>query len=580
MSFAWYENQSRVEGHNYGPLALIVPIIERMKLVEIVDRHLPVDPQAEFTHGTVLSLLVAARLFNPVALSNVDQWADDSGADVLWNMPSAKINDDRLGRSLDAFFTQRHSILAEIALWVSHEFGVPLREVHYDPTHILFEGAYDNAVARAAPVIDGATTRSDDALDPAHITAGRGTDDAPPGSLMIHAGLSTIVDQWGPLPLFGHTIDGNQNGRTAIAEHLALLRKHLPFPQLTMISDRGTFSAGHLQRLKDAGGYALCSAPWDEFRPLFDAHRATLLWKQASFHSVEQQRRRDTGSTMPQEHYELTELCHQLTDPGSGKPIDCRVVFVFSTADQKVVRRQRQKQIDKLHAGLLKIEKSVASGRRGTDFEAVTRRVGKLFGVKKTARYFSWELQKLSAAERKQLPPPGRACRRPMRRFRFTFDDAAVKHDEQYDGYSVLVATLPADQASADELFTQFKQQSYSEQVNSQFKGPLEIRPVFLHSPRRVEALVFLMMIALTLYYLLQRLYRQSVPANAPVKERRTTTKTLLRAFASYTLLIEKTRLGRKVQPTRLTTKQRDILHRLGFPTPAQLLSQRLPRAP
>lgn len=580
MSFTWYGPRSSVEGRNYGPLALIVPIIERMKLAEIVDRHLPADPQAEFSHGTILSLLVAARLYNPLALMNVGQWAEDSGADVLWNMPLAKINDDRLGRSLDAFFTQRHSILAALALWVSHEFGVPLREVHYDPTHILFEGAYDNAVTRAAAVIDGATTRSDDALDPARITAGRGTDDAPPGSLMIHAGLSTVMDEWGPLPLFGHTIDGNQNGRTAIAEQLALLRKHLPFPQLTMISDRGTFSAGHLQRLKDAGGAALCSAPWDEFRPLFDEHRKTLLWKQASFHSVEQQRRRDIGSTMPQEHYDLTELCHHLTDPDSGKPIDCRVVFVFSTADQKVVRRQRQKQIDKLHAGLRKIEKSVASGRRGTDLEAVTRRVGKLFGVKKTARYFSWELQKLSAAERKQLPPPGRACRRPMHRFRFTFDDAAVKHDEQYDGYSVLVATVPIDQSNTDELFTKFKQQSYSEQVNSQFKGPLAIRPVFLHSPRRVEALVFLMMIALTLYYLLQRLYRQSVPADAPAKDKRTTTKTLLRAFASYTLLIEKTRLGRKVQTTRLTMKQRDILHRLGFPTPAKLLSQRLPRAP
>jgi transposase len=580
MSFAWYGNQSSVEGHNYGPLALLVPIIERMKLAEIVDRHLPADPQAEFSHGKVLSLLVAARLFNPVALSNVGQWADDSGADVLWDMPVAKLNDDRLGRTADAFFTQRHSILAALALHVSSEFGVPLREVHYDPTHILFEGAYANATARAAPVIDGATTRSDDALDPARITAGRGTDDAPPGSLMIHAGLSTIVDQWGPLPLFGHTIDGNQNGRTAIAEQLALLRQHLPFPQLTMISDRGTFSAGHLQRLKDAGGYAICSAPWDEFRPLFDEHRKTLLWKQASFHSVEQQRRRDTGSTMEQEHYELAVLRHPLTDPDSGKKIACRVVFVFSTADQKVVRKQRQKQIDKLRAGLLQLEKSVATGRRGADLQAVTRRVGKLFGVKKAARYFAWELQALSATERKQLPPPGRGCRRPAHRFRFTFDDTAVTHDEQYDGYSVLVATVPANQASADELFTKFKQQSYSEQVNSQFKGPLAIRPVFLHSPRRVEALVFMMMIALTLYYLLQRLYRQSVPADASAKEKRTTTETLLRAFASYTLLITKTRLGREVQPTRLTTRQREILQRLGFPTPAQLLSQRLPRAP
>ena len=40
------------------------------------------------------------------------------------------------------------------------------------------------------------------------------------------------------------------------------------------------------------------------------------------------------------------------------------------------------------------------------------------------------------------------------------------------------------------------------------------------------------------------------------------------------------TRLGREVQPTRLTTRQRQILQQLGFNTPAQILSRRLPRAP
>ena len=49
---------------------------------------------------------------------------------------------------MDAFFTQRHSILAHLALHVSREFGVPLQDIHYDPTHLLFTGAYENAQAR------------------------------------------------------------------------------------------------------------------------------------------------------------------------------------------------------------------------------------------------------------------------------------------------------------------------------------------------------------------------------------------------------------------------------------------------
>jgi transposase len=584
MSLTWYGSQSKVEGRCFGPLALIVPLLERMNVMEIIDRFVAPDQQAEFSHGKVLSLLIAGRVFSPMALINVATWAAESGADILWDMPVEKINDDRLGRSLDAFFTQRHSILAEIALHVAREFDVSLRDVHYDPTHILFRGAYADAVEREpvnGEIASGKKiTRSDDTLGPAHITTGRATDDAPHGSQMIHAGLCTHVDEFGPLPFFGHTVDGNQNGRTAVSEQFALWQKHLPFTKLTMISDRGTFSVGHLLRLADAGGNAICSAPWDEFQPLFDQHRKSLTWKKASYLSIEQQRRRTAESDLPQEHYELAVLRHELKDADSGRTISCRAIFVFSTADQKVVRKQRKKQIDKLRQGLEQIQKSVAAGRRGTDLDAVTRRVGKLFGTKEAARYFHWELESLTAAQRKRLPKPGRGCKLPKHRFSFSFDGTAVKDDEQYDGYSVVVTTVPKGDASADELFTKFKQQSYSEQVNSEFKGPLAIRPVFLHSPQRVEALVFLMMIALTLYYLLQRMYRQSVPAKASPKERRTTTQTILRAFTNYTLLIHHTELGIEVQTTRLTTRQREILQRLGFATPAQILRQRLPRPP
>ena len=143
MAITWYGNQSSAEGCNFGPLAVIYPMLERMKVAEIIDRHLPADPQAEYSYGTVLSLLAAARLYSPVALRGVASWAADSGADILWNIPTEKLNDDRLARALDAFFAQRHSILANIALHVAREFGVPLSEVHYDPTHILFHGAYE-----------------------------------------------------------------------------------------------------------------------------------------------------------------------------------------------------------------------------------------------------------------------------------------------------------------------------------------------------------------------------------------------------------------------------------------------------
>jgi hypothetical protein len=578
MTVTWYGNQSSAEGCNVGALALIVPLLERMKVAEIIDRHLPADPQAEFTHGTVLSLLIAARLYSPVALVNVAHWAVESGADILWNMPAEKINDDRLGRSLTAFFEQRHSILAEIALYVAREFRVSLAEVHYDPTHILLHGAYESSEARGELTTAEGHVRSNDQLPPAHITHGRPLSDVPKDAQLIHAGLCTVVDEFGPLPIFGHTVDGNRNGHTAVAEQMALWKKHLRAPELTMFSDRGTFSVGYLLALQ-AEGYAACAAvPWDEVRNLFDQQRENLHWKRASYLSLEQQRRRTQGN-LPQEHYDLAVVDHELTDRDSKQKLRCRVIFVFSTADQKVARKNREKSVAKLRAGLEHLQQAVAEGRRNTDPTSIARRVATLFGERQAADYFRYELVPLTKPERERLPKPQRGCRQPTHRLEFTYDEKAAERDASYDGYSALVTTAPRKK-NADLLFTQYKQQNFSEQANHIFKTPLAVHPVFLKSPQRVEALVFLMMITLMLYYLLQRLYRQTVPPEASAKERRTTTKTLLGAFANYTLLIHHTRLGREVQPTRLTTRQRQILQQLGFDTPATILCHRLPRAP
>jgi len=577
MSFTWYGNQSSADSCNFGRLAVVWPLLERMNVRGIINRHLPPDPRADYDHGTVLSLLIAARLYSPVALVNVAGWAAESGADILWGIPPEKITDDRLRKSLDAFFTQRHSILASVALHVAQEFSIALSELHYDPTHILLHGAYEESEARSN-VQGGETARSNDDLAPAHITAGRPMSDAPKDVQMIHAGLCTFVDEFGALPIFGHTVDGNQNGHTAVAEQLALLKKHLRPTELTMISDRGTFSVGHLLRLSDSGYHALAAAPWNDFRSLFDEHYEQLVWKQATYLSLEQQRRRREGN-LPQEHYELAVLRHQLTDRDSERTIRCRVIFVFSTADQKVAAKSREKSVNKLRDGLAKLQRSVAEGRRNTDPTSIARRVSKLFGKRQAASYFAYKMIPLNKKERDRLPPPQRGCKRPQHQFEFTYDEQAAEHDAEYDGYSVLVTTAPRTQ-NADLLFRKYKEQSYSELANHELKTPLAVHPVFLKSPRRVEALVFLMMLALTLYFLIQRIYRQTAPENAPPKERKITTQTILRAFNTYTLIIQRTRLGREVQPTRLTTRQRQILQQLGFNTPAQILSRRLPRAP
>jgi transposase len=281
---------------------------------------------------------------------------------------------------------------------------------------------------------------------------------------------------------------------------------------------------------------------------------------------------------LPQEHYELAVLRHRLINPKTKQDFPVRVIYVFSTADQKVTRQQRARQIEKISTELEKIQKSVAAGNRSTDPPSVARRVERAFGSKQSAKYFSYEMIPLTAEQQAKLPSPDRGRKRPTHRFCFHFDKALQEQDEQYDGLNALVTTTT--RRSADELFTKFKQQTYAEHANHIFKGPLAVRPVFLKNDHRVEALVFLMMMSLTLYFVLQRTYRATCEDDASAKERRTTTRTILSEFAVFTLLITRTNVGRIVQPLQPNATQRALLQRLGLSTPAQLLSRRLPRPP
>jgi transposase len=570
VCFTWHGSPRADEIVNLGPLALLTPLLERMQVADIIDRHLPPDPQLEFSHGQVLSLLLAARLASPTALVNVADWAANTGADILWNIPADKLNDDRLGRALDAFFDQRHSVQACVTEQILRLAKVSRDHLHFDPTHLLFYGAYDTSQPRPAdlPLLPDTPSAQ---FPPAHITYGRHTD-----GKLLQVGVSAFIDARGAVPLFAQVLDGNCNGHPAIHEHFEFLRRELPLPpELMMVSDRGTFSVAHLARLHRHGHPVLCSVPWGDYQALFTRHRSQLHWQPASFLSIEQQRRRACNSSLPREHYELAVLKHEFTDPETAAAIPARVIFVFSSADRKVCQQTRERSVTTIRAGLEQIAELVQRGYL-TDQDAVTRRIAKIIGKKAAGRYFRWELLPLTAAEQATLPRPTRGQRRARHRFVFHYDAAAADADADHDGYAALVTTAPLGR-SADDLFTHFKQQIYLELLHHQWKTPLAVRPVFLKSPKRVEALICLLQIALSAYQLLERLYRQSLPDGAPQAEQRMTSASLLRSFRTYGLLVCHSPIGRVVYATRLALRQRKILNQLQLKTPAQILSQKLP---
>jgi len=193
MADAWHGPTLTDETRLFGPLALIAPLLQRLDVAAIIDRHLPPDPQLAFSHGRILSLLLAARLCQPTALVNIPAWAERTGADLLWDVPAEALNDDRLGRALDAFFEQRHSILTSVAVQTIAVAELSLDYLHFDPTHVIFHGAYASSQPRPETLSWPPTAGGD--VPPMHITHGYGADEK-----LIHDGVTAIVDELGAVP--------------------------------------------------------------------------------------------------------------------------------------------------------------------------------------------------------------------------------------------------------------------------------------------------------------------------------------------------------------------------------------------
>jgi len=536
------EQTEELQVRNVGPLVLANPLLRQMRVAEIVNRHCPPDVRLEVPVGEIIHALAANRLCSPQPLMHVAAWAHASGAELLLGTPAAALNDDRLGRALDAVFPRRWDILAEVALHVCARFGVDLWKVHYDTTSFHFTGAYDHQSRDPAMVPDIAPFR----IEPGrHARPGQDFKEA-------HVGVDLANDGRGPVPFFYHTADGSANDHTATAKNLQHLLKYVRPKRLLYIADRGCFSFGQAAELAAKGFYFLYSVPWSKELAARYRERKPRM-QEASFLSLAERVKRDHGQPEEQwERYFVGEIPHTLGDP--QRSLRVRLVYVHSTADEKTCRAMREKYTGKIGGELEKIQRGVDSGRLREPQE-VHKRVLQAYGRKEAQKYFAYEVRPLTPQEKESLPRPPRGHARAMLKFGYRYDAAKAQEDAQFDGVSAMLTNLPRQSHSTDEVFTDFKEQHHIETSHHQWKAPIRLRPLFLKKIERLESLIFVQFLALMCFYLVQRCYR--IRKGGPC---RTTGETLLRRFAQCPLAFRCQNGSIQVMVNRLLPRQEKTL--------------------
>jgi transposase len=523
-----------------GSLALSDPHLRRLDFAQLIDDLTTKGKEREVSTGRVLEVLVLNRwTLQPTPISKIEDWAAGQVIEEVYGVAAAAFNDDRIGRALDEIYPHLTDAWAAFVLRGAQAYGVALEQPHSDVTRLAFEGAYVPGPGEVAPV---------------KITYGyTGRDD--PTRKQVTVSLSVAAD--GAVPTWYQLADGDASDTRAYRAHLDAVRQQLHLDDVLMVGDSKLISRPNML------GFSRAKARFIGPTSLTDAERQTLrtLWARGeAWQRLDVTTDGEADGTGRYWGMETTEL---LPDPGQHTAYLLQRLFIQSLDDRRAARHQRAKDLAKAHRELGLLRQRLARPVY-RERALVERKVAA--AIVKVERYL-----RVTVAEGPQGLILSWHLNRP-----------ALAEDAQFDGVYCLLTNDTAPDASVHRHFHDYKGQA---KVEGRFRTvkapPIQVRPVWLHQPQRIASLVFVVMVALFVFALIEREARRVVqqtgePFRGVRPDRRDqlpiTTPVLFDAFHSLTLLKQRLRISDEIHdlvtPTTLNGGQAAVLDRLGLVKP------------
>lgn len=448
-----------------GALPLVAAFLERLGLAEAVERACPLKGRALLTHGEVVAALVANRLTDPRPLYDVSGWAERAGAHELLGTPAALLNDDRLGRALDALAREVEAVKGALALRALERFAIEPARIHWDFTSVAVEGVHEGS---------------------ALVRFGHSSDKR---EHLRQVKLGQAVSERG-IALYHRSEQGARNETGVVCEAMEALRSALGRSDFLLCGDSALVSERNLRALIADGLSFLAPLPADwGYRERYLAELSPEALTPLAYVSARQARLPEAERT----RYLGCELPWPLALE-EGRTVSLRALFVHSSEEEAACRTSRARQLERAEAKLARLQRGLG-GRHYPDRASVERRLAQLL-VATPGRFL-----RVEAGEQDGKPT-----------LRFWRDEQAIREAERLDGLYCLITNVPAEEAGPSTLLAWFKEQQRVERCHRLLKGPLRVRPLFVQNDERIVALLAVCCFALMLYTLIEHQARRAYP--------------------------------------------------------------------
>ena len=221
---------------NFGDIYLALLLWHRLGFAEFCKEHMP-DGREAIPWSVMACILSVARFCAPSSeLQIAESWYDKTALEDLLGVPTDKVNDDRLYRSLDALLPHKEALCMHLQNRYGELFGETFDFLFYDITSTYFEGmAVGNAQAK------------------------RGySRDSRPGCPQVCIGLVTSREG---LPLAFEVFDGNRTDVTTTEEMVVIMEDKYGKANRIWVMDRGMISEENIEFMQERGARYLVGTP-------------------------------------------------------------------------------------------------------------------------------------------------------------------------------------------------------------------------------------------------------------------------------------------------------------------------------
>ena len=478
-----------VETKGVGFAPILRYYFERCAIAEIIDDNVALDPRRKvLTHGQAGIAMITAIMFQSLQLYRLCKFASDRTVlgVILPDIAAEQYFDDRLADTLDAIFDYGIGNLETLVTQkMIHEFNIDTDLCHNDTTSASVYGECSkNKTADSIKISFGYSKKHRQDLK------------------QLVWSLSVSSDS--AFPLFQQAYSGNTADVQTYVEQWQKLIDLLGRQDFLYVADSKIITKDNMAHIHDNEGFFIAPAPmYESYKTVFD-------------------------QALDQHEYEILipykdqinrgfEVAFNVNHEGKDYPFRMIILYDHGLFARK--RRTLKNRIEKTKTAFKELSNKLNKYKLKTK-ESIDKACGSMLKKYHTTDFFEFSIKNnpIVTYKNKQRGRPAKnkkqekiAVSTDHFSVEFKFNDAAFEKALYHCGYYPLITNKAENDLTIEAAMMAHKNQYKSEHTNRRAKSGYNLEPIYLQTPERIEALLFLFKTALQIIVLIERAARKNI---------------------------------------------------------------------